>query len=172
MCGLIGKELKEGSANWLIACLQGMPGCLNLYEMVCSVSGDCVGWGKYQEWLKLSQGKCCLVYCELWASYLGPWSTQSLARKSSSSCQERFFWFHLMHLVCPFYLVYGERENWCDDNARGFFENYQSCCLPFFIQISWADLWWPPLCRIMKLWFLHCCCCCCYPICTKKAADS
>jgi hypothetical protein len=27
------------------------------------------------------------------------------------------------------------------------------------------------LCRIMKLWFLHCCCCC-YPICTKKAADS
>jgi hypothetical protein len=25
------------------------------------------------------------------------------------------------------------------------------------------------LCRIMKLWFLHCCCC---PICTKKAADS
>jgi hypothetical protein len=27
----------------LIDCLQGMPGCLNLYEVVCSVSGDCVG---------------------------------------------------------------------------------------------------------------------------------
>jgi hypothetical protein len=27
----------------LIDCLQGMAGCLNLYEVVCSVSGDCVG---------------------------------------------------------------------------------------------------------------------------------
>jgi hypothetical protein len=75
----------------------------------------------------------------------------------------------LMLLVCPFYLVYGERENWWDDNARGCLENYQSCCLPFFIQFSWADLWRPPLCRMMKFWFHHCCCC---PICTNKATDS